>query len=156
MAKLKFIVVGRTKAPFIREGERFYLERIRHYIGTEWIQLKPIPITRGRAEEEILKKEAEQIKRQVRENDLVIVLDARGRFLDSMGFSRQLERWTMSGKPLSFVMGGPLGLHQSLLDQADEKLALSPMTLTHEMARLVLLEQIYRAFTIMKGEKYHK
>jgi len=156
LTKITFIVVGNTRSPFLREGELFYLKRIQRYAPTEWVEVKPQKITRGRSPEEILRMEARSIAAKCLPDDHAIVLDAKGEEYDSEGLAGLLERLLQTPKRICFIIGGPLGLSQDILQRAGHAVSLSRLTLTHEMSRLVLLEQVYRAHTIMKGEKYHK
>jgi 23S rRNA (pseudouridine1915-N3)-methyltransferase len=155
--KLKIIVVDRTRSSFLKEGESFYLERLRKYVQAEWVEVKPSKIKKGRPEEQILSTEGEAIARKLAPRDYMVPLDRSGHEFDS----EQLAGWLDSlsartGGWVSFIIGGPLGLSKELLDRADKVFSLSRLTLTHEMSRLLLLEQLYRAFTILRGEKYHK
>lgn len=156
MPKIRIIVVERTKAPFLIEGENFYLERLRRYVSVEWVEVKGRRITARSKREEILEKEAEAISARLGEHDHVIVLCPEGACMNSEDFSRHLEKLCREKDPLTLVIGGPLGIGQSLYRKSSETLCISPFTLTHEMSRLILLEQLYRAFTIMRHEKYHK
>ena len=156
MMKIRMIVVGRTRAPFIREGETFYLKRLKRYSQAERVVVKGAGITKGKPDADILAQEDGSITRKIRDRDYIICLDRKGKARNSKDLATHLDRLAMLGRPLSFVIGGPLGLSENLLKRCDERLSLSKMTLTHEMSRLVLLEQLYRAFTILKNEKYHK
>jgi len=157
MLKIRFIVVDRTKSPFLKEGESFFLKRLRRYARVEWIEVKPARIKRGRPTEEILGEEARAISRRLTPRDYLVAMDRNGRQYDSKGLAEWLNGLSTSNSGwVSFVIGGPLGLSREILDRSDHVLALSKLTLTHEMCRLFLAEQIYRAFTIMAGEKYHK
>jgi 23S rRNA (pseudouridine1915-N3)-methyltransferase len=156
MPKIKIIVVGNTKSSFIKEGEQVYLERLRHYAGTEWVEVKPQKVRKGRSGAEILAAEGQSIDKKLISGDHIIALDIRGKEYDSEGLAKWIERLSLSGKNLCFITGGPLGLSKKILHAADEILSLSKLTLTHEMSRLLLLEQLYRAHSIIRGEKYHK
>ena len=149
-------VVGNTKASFIKEGERIYLERLKRYTGIKWMEAKPQKVRKGRSVAEILAVEGQSIDKKLLSGDHIIALDIRGKEYDSEGLAKWIERLSLSGKNLCFVTGGPLGLSKKILHAADEILSLSKLTLTHEMSRLLLLEQLYRAYTIIRGEKYHK
>jgi 23S rRNA (pseudouridine1915-N3)-methyltransferase len=157
MLKLRIIVVDRTRSAFLREGESFYLRRLRKYVPVDWEEVKPTRIVKGKGEEEILNREGDSLTRKISPKDYLVALDRGGEPLDSEGLARWLEH--LSRRPpggVSFVIGGPLGLSRSVRDRAQKVLSLSRLTLTHEMTRLLLLEQLYRAMTILKGEKYHK
>jgi 23S rRNA (pseudouridine1915-N3)-methyltransferase len=155
--KLRIIVVDRTRSSFLKEGESFYLERLRKYVQVEWVEVKPAKIRKGRPEQEILGTEGAAIARKVAPRDYLVPLDRSGQQFDSEALAAWLESLsTLTEGWVSFIIGGPLGLSKELLDRASKILSLSRLTLTHEMSRLLLLEQLYRAFTILRGEKYHK
>ena len=156
MSRIKFIVVGNTKSPFLKQGESFYIEKLQHYTATEWIEVRSQKVRKGRSSQEILRVEGRFIEKKILSKDHVIALDPKGKEYDSEGLSGWIDKLSLTGKKLCFVIGGPLGLSEGILCRADETLSLSKLTLTHEMSRLVLLEQLYRAYTIIKGEKYHK
>ena len=156
MPKIRIIVVGNTKASFLKEGESLYLKRLRGYTPIEWIEVKPEKITKGTSKEKVLASEGLSILKKFHTRDHIIVLDISGKTYSSEALSNRIERLSWKGNPLCFVIGGPLGISKEILRKANETLSLSKLTLTHEMSRILLLEQLYRAFTIMKGEKYHK
>ena len=156
MIKVKIIVVDRTRADFLRTGEAFYMNRLKRYTDLRWVEVKPTKIIKGVPDAEVLCKEAAAITKRVHPRDYLIALDRKGSAYDSEGFARHLEKLSLSRDRLAFIIGGPLGLSQHLLGQAGEIFSLSRLTLTHEMTRLFFLEQLYRAFTIIHHEKYHK
>jgi 23S rRNA (pseudouridine1915-N3)-methyltransferase len=156
LPKIKFIVVGNTRSSFLKQGEEFYIERLQRYAPTEWIEVRPQKALKGRPREEILRVEARSIEKKCLPDDHVIALDSKGKEYDSEGLAALIERLSQTRKRICFVIGGPLGLSKEILDGAADIVSLSRLTLTHEMSRLVLLEQVYRAHTIIKGEKYHK
>lgn len=157
MLRIKLIVVDRTRLSFLQEGEAFYLQRIRRYAPLEWIEVRPARMTKGRAGGEILQQEGQEILRRLGPQDHPVALDRSGRAYDSEELAAWLGRLSQGGVEwLSFVIGGPLGLSEEVLKHSREVLSLSRLTLTHEMSRLLFLEQLYRAFTILRGEKYHK
>ena len=156
MLKLKFIVVDRTRSPFLKEGESFYLKRLRRYAHTEWVEVKPARIKKGRPPQEVLSTEGLSILKRLLPRDYLIALDRSGKVLDSRGLAARIDELSFSHNELAFVIGGPLGLSKDVLQGACDILSLSQLTLTHEMSRLLLIEQLYRAFTILNNEKYHK
>jgi len=157
LLKLKTIVVDRTRSPFLKEGESFYLKRLRNYVQMEWTEVKPTKIKKGFPEAEILTTEARSIAQKLGPRDYLVPLHSAGHPFNSEELAAWLDGLsTQTGGPITFIIGGPLGLSQDLLDRGQKSLSLSRLTLTHEMARLILLEQLYRAFTILRGEKYHK
>jgi len=157
MIKIRIIVVDRTRSPFLAEGEAFYLKRLQNYAQVEWIEVKPVKMTKGWPEEEILRLEGQVLIRKRRPKDYLVALDRTGRQYGSEEFAGRLEKVAVNATGgITFMIGSPLGLSKDAMAEADEILSLSKFTLTHEMSRVLLLEQIYRAFTILRGEKYHK
>jgi len=154
--RIKIIVVDRTRSSFLAEGESLYLDRIRKYAGVEWIETKPAKIKKGRPSKSILDTERDAIRRKLHDHDYVIALDPSGKVFSSEGFAAWIDHLSVSRSRLTFVVGGPLGLAKEILDRSQERLSLSRLTFTHEMSRIILLEQLYRAFTIINHEKYHK
>ena len=157
MLKIRIIAVDRTRSPFLKEGESFYLKRLRRYAQVEWVEVKPARISKGRPVGEILSDESEKIGRRLMHRDYLVALDRSGHQYDSEELAAWLDGLsTGAGGWISFIIGGPLGLSGELVERSHKTLSLSRLTLTHEMSRLILLEQLYRAFTIMRGEGYHK
>ncbi len=117
--------------------------------------MRLVSISRDR--EEILRREGRRIKEKIQPHFFTVALDQRGKFLTSEAFARLLETWIHSGrKDVAFLVGGPYGLEKVLQEKADFILSLSPMTWPHGIAKMLLLEQLYRAFTLLRGEPYHK
>ncbi|MGD9162773.1 MAG: 23S rRNA (pseudouridine(1915)-N(3))-methyltransferase RlmH [Desulfobacteraceae bacterium] len=157
MLKLNFIVVDRTRSSFIREGEKEYLKRLKRFISFKWTEVKPVRITKSTSDEEVIRKEGENILLKTDPGDYMIALDRSGKQCSSEGFASMFKKLTMENRrQICFVTGGPLGLSKDVLRRANQIMSISEMTLTHEMVRLILTEQIYRAFTIIEGHKYHK
>ncbi|MBW2017770.1 MAG: 23S rRNA (pseudouridine(1915)-N(3))-methyltransferase RlmH [Deltaproteobacteria bacterium] len=157
MLRIKMIVVDRTRAPFLREGETLFQDRIRRYARLEWIEVRPVRITKGRPEADVLELEGREILRRVRPADYSVALDRCGKVFDSEELARWLDRLSSEVRgSICFITGSPLGLSREILERSNMTLSLSRLTFTHEMTRLLLLEQIYRALTIIRGEKYHK
>jgi 23S rRNA (pseudouridine1915-N3)-methyltransferase len=157
MLKIKCIVIDKTRSPFLREGEAFYLERLRHYAHVEWVEVKPVKIKKGRSEGSILDAEAKAIANRLDRTDFIVALDRAGEVFNSEGLAAWLN--TMAVREpgrLTFIIGSPLGLSKGIIGSAGKALSLSRLTLTHEMTRLILLEQLYRGMTILRGEKYHR
>ena len=157
MLKLYFIVVDRTRSSFIREGEEDYLKRLKRFASYKWTEVKPVRITKSTSDEEVIRKEGENILAKTKPGDYIIALDRTGKQYSSKGFASMFKKLSVENKGrVCLVIGGPLGLSKEVLKRANHILSISEMTLTHEMARLILTEQIYRAFTIIEGHKYHK
>ena len=157
MIKLKFIVVDRTRSSFLKEGEAFYISRLKRYARLQWTEVKPEKITKGKTDAEILQKEGESIIERIKPADYLIALDRSGQQYDSPEFADFLRDLSLNmGGWVCLVVGGPVGLSREIIDRADRILSLSRLTLTHEMCRIFLIEQLYRAFTIMEGHRYHR
>lgn len=156
MLKIKIIVVGNTRASFLKDGEAYYLRKLRKYSQTEWIAVKGVPVKKALGAAQILAAEGRSIGKHLSVRDYIIAVDRKGKLYSSRGLAKKMQRLTQAHSAVSFLTGGPLGLSKGILNQADELFSLSRLTFTHEMTRLVLLEQIYRAFTIIRGESYHK
>ena len=157
MLRFRIMVVGRTRASFLREGEAFYLERLKRYVKTDWVEVKAARTTKGRPEEDAIREEGSALAKRLRSGEIPVALDRTGTQYDSRGLARWLEGLSgRAGGPICFMVGGPLGMSRELIRRAEAVVSLSRLTLTHEMVRLVLLEQLYRACTIMAGERYHK
>jgi 23S rRNA (pseudouridine1915-N3)-methyltransferase len=157
MLRIRIIVVDRTRAGFLREGEAFYLNRLRRYVAVEWETVRPVKIVKGKDEGEILDSEGEILGRKIAPKEVLVALDRTGDLLNSEELAHWMDRLARQDPGgVCFVIGGPLGISKNILERAQRVLSLSRFTLTHEMSRLVLLEQLYRAMTILKGEKYHK
>ena len=152
--KITFICVGPIRKPCIKEGFAEYLKRIRRHLGAEVVEVKEGPYS-GKAGALSLKREGERIIKRLKRDDYAVVLGERGKNFTSENFSLFIKGQMDAGrKNLCFVVGGPFGLHPSVVERADAVISLSPMTLPHELATLVLAEQVYRALTIIKGEPY--
>jgi len=154
---LTILSVGEPKLPFIREGEREFTGRVRHYGKVSLLSVRGEKVSENSSVESVRLSEGRRLLESIPAGSLAVALDAKGRQVDSPAFAGMLKSWRDRGvREAVFIIGGPLGLHPSVIGRADMVLSLSKMTFTHEMARLILLEQIYRAFTILRGESYHK
>ena len=154
--RITLLTVGKTDISWVREGLETYVSRIGHYVP---FALKEIPELKGVSaldRGQIRQREGELILRQLNPSDEVILLDERGKEWRSVEFARWLEgRLSHSGRDLVFVVGGAYGFSEAVYARADGKLSLSQMTFSHQLVRTVFAEQLYRVFTIMKGEPYH-
>ena len=154
--KIQLCVVGKTSTPYILTGIETYMARLRHYIPLEIKTIADIRNTRRLTEEQQRVAESEQLLASVQPGDFVILLDERGREYTSREFSQMIEKRMASvSRNIVFMVGGPYGFSQAVYDRADDKISLSRMTFSHEMARLFFVEQLYRAMTILRGEPYH-
>jgi 23S rRNA (pseudouridine1915-N3)-methyltransferase len=154
--KLTIVCMGRTREHFIHEGIGKYMRYLKHYVDVEIKELKEEKIHDLKDAPLIRKKEAERIFKTISKNVFIAAMDERGQAFTSHEFATVINRMQESGvKEIAFVIGGAMGLDESILAKANKNIALSSWTMTHEMARLVLLEQLYRAFTIITGKTYH-
>ncbi len=148
------IYVGGVKGA-LTDPVRFYEERSAHYFRTEWIEVTAGAGSRDDAEA-VRQAEGERILNRIPDGAEVIALTRDGKGLSSRSLSNLLAEAALHGRDVAFIIGGAFGLSAEVLQRAGRRLALSPMTLPHEMARLLLTEQIYRAGTIARNEPYHK
>ncbi len=154
--KITLLAVGKTHDTYLREGIEKYLKRLGHYVNFAFIETKDIKTTKGLTPEEQSRMEGAIILKYLHPSDFVILLDEHGKEFTSKKFSTFIEKKLIESLPhLVFVIGGPYGFGKEVENRANESLSLSQMTFAHEMVRLITLEQIYRAFTIIKGEPYH-
>jgi len=154
--RLEVLLLNKTKEPYLQEGIRDYQTRLKRFNPIELVEIKVKKLS-ARSDSEIKNFESTLIDKRASEGSYRIVLDSSGQQLSSKKFASflsGLER--KSVQTASFIIGGPLGLADEQLRKADYILSLSSMTYTHDMTRLILLEQIYRAFTIKAGTRYHK
>jgi 23S rRNA (pseudouridine1915-N3)-methyltransferase len=154
--KLTLIVVGKVKGS-LDGAVADYEERSRRYWKLEVVEVAPGPAKGGSDPDQIRAGEAERIRARLPEAGEVWVLNRDGESLSSVALARVLGQRGVEASPgITFVIGGAFGVDAELLRSADRRVSISPMTLPHEMARLVLAEQLYRAGTILRGEPYHK
>lgn len=144
---IRILTVGKTKESYLRQGINDFLERISHFHKIEYVELK---------DKENLKEEAKDILGRIKD-EFVVVLDEKGKECSSRIFAEFLKKKCLEeGRNVLFIIGSAEGLHEDVKERADLLLSMSQMTFTHEMCRLFLSEQIYRAFNIIKGTQYHR
>jgi 23S rRNA (pseudouridine1915-N3)-methyltransferase len=146
------ICTGKTSEKHVSEGMSLYIERVKHYCKFNLIEIEA-----GKGDAiQIRKKETENIFKRIGEKDFLILLDEKGKEMLSVGFADLLKHHqNISTKNLVFVIGGAYGFSDEVYRRANLKISLSKMTFPHQLVRILYLEQLYRAFTILKGEKYH-
>lgn len=153
--KVTLIAVGRLKEPHWRDAAAEYLKRLRPYATVEVVEVPDRDVTRDEAR--AVAEEGVDVLGVLPAGAHVVALEVGGRQLSSEGLSGELQRHMVEGRShVAFVLGGAAGLAPEVLGRADSRLSLGPMTLPHQLARVVLLEQVYRAFRIMRGEPYHR
>ena len=154
--KITLLTVGKTDVRWVREGLDLYVSRLRHYVPFALTEIPELKNVSALTQDQIKEREGELILAALRPADEVILLDERGRQYRSVEFARFLEdRMTRGGRDLVFVVGGAYGFSQKVYDRAGGRISLSDMTFSHQMVRTIFAEQLYRAFTILKGEPYH-
>lgn len=157
---IKIVAVGKLKEKYLTDAIKEYLKRLGPYAKVEIVEVpdEKAPDNISPADEETVKaKEAEKIKRHLKPGVFTVALAIEGETLSSQGLADRIAGWALAGKSdIAFVIGGSLGLHRSVTDAADLQLSFGPMTFPHQLMRLMLVEQIYRAFKINRGEPYHK
>ena len=155
--KIKIIALGKIKEKFLKDGIDEFLKRLRPYVNIEICELQPIEIKDENLTEKTLDMEAEKIIANIKPSSYVITMEIEGKQFDSVEFSKKLEEITNTGvSEIVFIIGSSCGLSKKVRDMSDLKLSLSKMTFLHQFTRLILIEQIYRAFKISKNETYHK
>jgi 23S rRNA (pseudouridine1915-N3)-methyltransferase len=154
--KVQLIVIGKTIEKYLIQGETEYLKRLKHYLRVETNVISDLKNTKKLTEEQQKQKEGELILNQLTETDFMVLLDENGKQYSSLEFSDFIEKKMITGlKNVVFVVGGPYGFSKDLYARANAKMSLSKMTFSHQMVRMIFLEQLYRAMTIIRGEPYH-
>jgi len=153
MSQVTVYYFGKSKYSFIEEGAKLFCDRLKHYTRFESIVLTPK--YKSKEPLKVKQTEAELILKKLKTNDFVVLLDEKGKTYTSRAYAAQLSKWQMSHPSIVFVIGGAFGFDDSLLKRSNSKLSLSDMTYSHQLIKLIFLEQLYRAFTILKGESYH-
>ncbi len=158
--KITIAAVGKIKEKYLKDGIDEYTKRLSRFCDLEIIEVQDeqAPDNLSEAgEKQIMKKEAEKLLKRIKEGSLLVVMDVKGEKLDSEGFAAKLKSFFVSGSShITFIIGGSLGVDEELIKRASLRLSMSSMTFPHQLARLILLEQIYRCFKINSGETYHK
>ena len=155
--KIKIIALGKIKEKFLKEGIEEFLKRLTPYAAIEIIELQPVEIKDENLTEKALRQEGEKILSSIKNDSFVITLEIGGKQLSSEEFADKINEISNSGvSELVFIIGSSCGLAKTVSARANFKLSMSKMTFLHQFARLLLVEQIYRAFKIFKNETYHK
>jgi 23S rRNA (pseudouridine1915-N3)-methyltransferase len=154
--KITLLIVGKTEDAYLKDGIDKYLKRLKHYTKIEVVEIAELKNTKALTAEQQKAKEAELILKKISPADFVILLDENGMELSSSKFAGYIDKKAISSVAnLIFIVGGPYGFDETVYQRANDKLSLSRMTFSHQMVRLFFVEQLYRAFTIIKGEPYH-
>lgn len=154
--KITLLVIGKTDKAFVKDALDEYQKRLKHYLSFQIEVIPDIKNAKNLSEEQQKNKEGELILSKVKSGDHLILLDERGISYSSVEFSGFIQKKMLAGiKNLLIVVGGPYGFSKQVYDRSQSKISLSKMTFSHQMIRMIFVEQIYRAMTILKGEPYH-
>ena len=158
--KIRIVAIGKLKEKYLKDAINEYSKRLSRFVQLDIVELpdEKTPEKISFKEQQIvLKKEADKMSPKIPSNSTLILMDVQGKAMTSEDFAKTLENYTISGKSsFCIIIGGSLGIHDSLKQRADLLLSMSNMTFPHQLARVILLEQLYRAFKIMNNETYHK
>ena len=154
------LAVGRLKERYLSDAQQEYMKRLRSYAKVAITEVADEGYAEGIStarEEEVKEKEAQRLQKYIKQGSYIIALDREGKQLSSEEFAGKLDSLALQGKSdVTFLIGGSLGLSQEIIAQADYRLSFSQLTFPHQLMRVILLEQIYRVFKIIKGEPYHR
>ncbi len=154
--KITLLTVGKTDKDWVRQGLDIYVSRLKHYVSFSIAEIPELKNVSSLSRDQIKAKEGELILKNIRNTDDVILLDEKGKEYTSVEFAGIISnKMNYDGRDIVFVIGGAYGFSEAVYARANSKLSLSRMTFSHQMVRAIFAEQIYRAFTIMKGEPYH-
>ena len=154
--KVKLLVIGKTSASYLEEGIGVYVKRLVHYTDFSFDVVADVKVNSGTDSVKLKDLEAAAFLKKITPRDFVVLLDENGKRFSSEGFAQQIEKWLVSGdKNLVFIVGGAFGFGSELKARSAMSLSLSEMTFSHQMVRLFFTEQLYRGFSILRGEKYH-
>ena len=149
------LTVGKTDSGWVREGLEIYSSRLSRYVPFCVSEIPELKNASSLSKSQVKEKEGELILSRVTPKDTVILLDEKGKEYSSTEFAKEVSKMTAGGKNIVFVIGGAYGFSDAVYARCDGKVSLSRMTFTHQMVRAIFVEQLYRAFTIIKGEPYH-
>ncbi|MBC7615871.1 MAG: 23S rRNA (pseudouridine(1915)-N(3))-methyltransferase RlmH [Pedobacter sp.] len=154
--KITLIAIGKTEDKYLIEGIEKYLSRLKHYINFNLLIIPDVKNTKNLSEAQQKSKEAEVIQKQIGPGDVIVLMDEKGGKYSSLSFANYLNKQMIgSVQHLVFIIGGPYGFDETIYKRANLMMSLSDMTFSHQMVRLFFVEQLYRAFTILKNEPYH-
>ena len=155
--KIKIIALGKIKEKYLKSGVDEFLKRLTPYCSVEVVEINPLEIKDENLKDKILTAEGEKILSYIKPTDYLITMEIKGKEFSSEEFASQIEKLTNNGtQEIVFAIGSSCGIGKNVSQRANLKMSMSKMTFLHEFARLILIEQIYRAFKIIKKETYHK
>ena len=153
--KITLLTVGKTDIGWVREGLETYSSRLVHYVPFTVREIPELKNTSSLSKAQVKEKEGDLILGCLSPSDTVILLDEHGKEFSSVGFAREIETMINAGRNTVFVIGGAYGFSDAVYSRCNGKVSLSKMTFSHQMVRAIFAEQLYRAFTIIKGQPYH-
>lgn len=154
--KITLLTVGKTDKDWVRQGLDIYVSRLKHYIPFAIVEIPELKGVSSLTKEQIKTREGELILKNIRPTDDVILMDERGKQHSSVELAKVIQdKISYAGKDIVFVIGGAYGFSDPVYVRANSKISLSRMTFSHQMVRVIFAEQLYRAFTIIRGEPYH-
>lgn len=154
--KITLLTVGKTDKDWVRQGIEIYVSRLKHYIPFAIVEIPELKNVSALTKDQIKVREGELILKNIKQTDDLILLDERGKEYTSVELAKVIQdKISYGGKDMVYVIGGAYGFSDAVYQRANSKISLSRMTFSHQMVRAIFVEQIYRAFTIMRGEPYH-
>lgn len=154
--KITLLTVGKTDKDWVSQGMDIYISRLKHYIPFSVVEIPELRNVSALTKDQIKVREGELILKNIRPSDDVILLDERGKEYSSVELAKVIQdKISYTGKDMVYIIGGAYGFSEAVYQRADSRISLSRMTFSHQMVRAIFVEQIYRAFTIMRGEPYH-
>ncbi|MBO6516878.1 MAG: 23S rRNA (pseudouridine(1915)-N(3))-methyltransferase RlmH [Bacteroidia bacterium] len=152
---IRIVSIGKTNDDFLARSIETYLKRIKKYAIVSWVELPDVKKKLFNTPEELKRLEADLLLKDVRPTSFLIGLDEKGKQFTSREFANKMDHWAVSNSDLVFVIGGAFGFDQKVYNRMNTMISLSKMTLSHQMVRLLLAEQVYRGYSILNGEPYH-
>jgi len=153
---LKLISIGKTSESWLKQGIEVYVKRMIHYLPFEYIEIPDVKIAKGTSEAEVKRLEGVEVLKRIESSAHLIILDEQGKEFNSEQLANHLQKRMNAGiKTLVLLIGGPYGFSDAIYERANEKMALSKLTFSHQMVRIFAVEQLYRAMTILRNEPYH-
>lgn len=154
--KITLIAISKTTEKYLQDGIAIYENRLQHYCKFQRVEIPDLKNSKNLSFDQQKQKEADLILAKISNTDFVVLLDENGKEFNSVQFSKEISKWqNQSITHVVFIIGGPYGFDQSVYDRANLKISLSKLTFSHQMVRLFFVEQLYRAYSILKGEPYH-
>ncbi len=154
--RIYIVALGDRMPDWVSQGYQEYVKRIGSELPVELIEVSPEKRGKGADIARLMDKEAKRLRAHIPGNSIVVALDIKGKTWSTEELAQQLGQWQQSGRNLCFLIGGPEGMTREVLESADLRLSFSPMTFPHPLVRIVLAEQLYRAYSILNNHPYHK